>query len=181
MKFMDNWSNGGLSKSIDVVCTYRLSLCHHLYKNCIASTTYLTFPYMSFKHEWVQVKIKKYRLKLLGRLLLSSHNAHRHRFMAVWVTLFNRMSRGFLKMIVHYTRKSIYTWHCIANIMAYIFNEGSDEVAFSLALSKHLIKGTAITNYKKLMHQHSYIAFTIYSVQWRCMYGDPTNRPMTLL
>ncbi|RVW54960.1 hypothetical protein CK203_096343 [Vitis vinifera] len=47
MKFMDNWSNGGLSKSIDVV------------------------------------KIKKYRLKLLGRLLLSSHNAHRHRFMAV--------------------------------------------------------------------------------------------------
>ncbi|RVW50228.1 hypothetical protein CK203_087985 [Vitis vinifera] len=47
MKFMDNWSNGGLSKSIDVA------------------------------------KIKKYRLKLLGRLLLSSHNAHRHRFMAV--------------------------------------------------------------------------------------------------
>ncbi|RVW58946.1 hypothetical protein CK203_107671 [Vitis vinifera] len=47
MKFMDNWSNGGLSKSIDVA------------------------------------KMKKYRLKLLGRLLLSSHNAHRHRFMAV--------------------------------------------------------------------------------------------------
>ncbi|XP_034680735.1 uncharacterized protein LOC117910727 [Vitis riparia] len=47
MKFMDNWSNGGLSKSIDVA------------------------------------KIKKYRLKLLGRLLLSSQNAHRHRFMAV--------------------------------------------------------------------------------------------------
>ncbi|RVW84371.1 hypothetical protein CK203_040614 [Vitis vinifera] len=47
MKFMDNWSNRGLSKSIDVA------------------------------------KIKKYRLKLLGRLLLSSHNAHRHRFMEV--------------------------------------------------------------------------------------------------
>ncbi|KAL6315450.1 hypothetical protein AAG906_000742 [Vitis piasezkii] len=47
MKFMDNWSNGGLSKSIDVA------------------------------------KMKKYRLKLLGRLLLSAHNAHRHRFMAV--------------------------------------------------------------------------------------------------
>ncbi|RVW60120.1 hypothetical protein CK203_086578 [Vitis vinifera] len=45
MKFMDNWSNGGLSKSIDVG------------------------------------KIKKYRLKILGRLLLSSHNAHRHRFL----------------------------------------------------------------------------------------------------
>ncbi|RVX13477.1 hypothetical protein CK203_020942 [Vitis vinifera] len=43
MKFMDNWSNGGLSKSIDVA------------------------------------KIKKYRLKLPGRLLLSSHNAHQHR------------------------------------------------------------------------------------------------------
>ncbi|RVW74971.1 hypothetical protein CK203_049949 [Vitis vinifera] len=42
---MDNWSNGGLSKSIDVG------------------------------------KIKKYRLKILGRLLLSSHNAHRHRFL----------------------------------------------------------------------------------------------------
>ncbi|WJZ86182.1 hypothetical protein VitviT2T_005668 [Vitis vinifera] len=47
MKFMDNWSNGGLSKSIDVA------------------------------------KMKKYRLKLLGRLLLSSHNVHRHRFMVV--------------------------------------------------------------------------------------------------
>ena len=39
--------------------------------------------------------------------------------------------------------------------MAYIFNEGSDEIAFSLTLSKHLIKGTAFTNYKKPMHQHS--------------------------
>ncbi|RVW67992.1 hypothetical protein CK203_061876 [Vitis vinifera] len=46
MKFMDNWSNGGLSKSIDVG------------------------------------KTKKYRLKIMGRLLLSSHNAHQHRFMA---------------------------------------------------------------------------------------------------
>ncbi|KAL6325791.1 hypothetical protein AAG906_026620 [Vitis piasezkii] len=45
MKFMDNWSNGGLSKSIDVG------------------------------------KTKKYRLKIMGRLLFSSHNAHRHRFM----------------------------------------------------------------------------------------------------
>ena len=40
-------------------------------------------------------------------------------------------------------------------IMAYIFNEGSDEVAFSLTISKHLINGIAITNYKKPMHQHS--------------------------
>ncbi|KAL6333931.1 hypothetical protein AAG906_039345 [Vitis piasezkii] len=45
MKFMDSWSNGGLSKSIDVG------------------------------------KINKYRLKILGRLLLSSHNAHRQRFL----------------------------------------------------------------------------------------------------
>ncbi|RVW38100.1 hypothetical protein CK203_095111 [Vitis vinifera] len=46
MKFMDNWSNGGLSKSIDVG------------------------------------KTKKYRLKIMGKLLFSSHNAHRHQFMA---------------------------------------------------------------------------------------------------
>ena len=39
--------------------------------------------------------------------------------------------------------------------MAYIFNEGCDEVAFSLTTSKHLIKGTAITNYKKPLHQQS--------------------------
>eukprot|EP00261_Vitis_vinifera_P030574 XP_019071817.1 PREDICTED: uncharacterized protein LOC109121574 [Vitis vinifera] len=45
MKFMDSWSNGGLSKFIDVG------------------------------------KINKYRLKILGRLLLSSHNAHRQRFL----------------------------------------------------------------------------------------------------
>ncbi|XP_034681056.1 sentrin-specific protease 5-like [Vitis riparia] len=45
MKFMENWSNGGLSKSVDVG------------------------------------KINKYRLKILGRLLLSAHNAHRHRFL----------------------------------------------------------------------------------------------------
>ena len=43
----------------------------------------------------------------------------------------------------------------VLRIMAYIFNEGSDEVAFSLTMSKHLINGTAITNYKKPMHQHS--------------------------
>ena len=43
----------------------------------------------------------------------------------------------------------------VLRIMAYIFNEGSDEVAFSLTISKHLINGTAIKNYKKPMHQHS--------------------------
>ena len=43
----------------------------------------------------------------------------------------------------------------VLRIMAYIFNEGSDEVAFSLTISKHLINGTTITNYKKPRHQHS--------------------------
>ena len=39
--------------------------------------------------------------------------------------------------------------------MAYIFNEGCDEVAFSLTISKHLIKGTGITTYNKPFHQQS--------------------------
>ena len=32
MKFMDNWSNGGLSKSIDVVCLYTILIYHHYIK-----------------------------------------------------------------------------------------------------------------------------------------------------
>ncbi|RVW13602.1 hypothetical protein CK203_088780 [Vitis vinifera] len=34
-----------------------------------------------FRFVMLDGKIKKYRLKILGRLLLSSHNAHRHRFL----------------------------------------------------------------------------------------------------
>ncbi|RVW24643.1 hypothetical protein CK203_096099 [Vitis vinifera] len=53
MKFMDYWSMGGLSKSIDVGT------------------------------------LKKYRLKIMGRLLFSTHNAYQHQFMAEWGGLLN--------------------------------------------------------------------------------------------
>ena len=86
-------------------------------------------------------------------------------------------------MIVHYTRKTN-SWHCIANIMAYIFNEGCDEVAFSLTISKHLIKGTDITNYKKPLHQQSrtyrlqfiqYNAGVYMAIPWTGL-GGPVDR-----
>ena len=63
--------------------------------------------------------------------------------------------------------------------MAYIFNEGCDEVAFSLTISKHLTKGTGITTYNKPFHQQSrtyHIVNNLYSTMQ--VYIWPSQEPV---